>query len=107
MVLQNNGARLENEHLNELREKKKGKRKKYLDYSEGELYEKKHEWKLKQYKIINIYNDKELLKKKKKEIATINKYLKRIPSSFIDKIKDIIYPKKENLLASKKSRKRN
>ena len=66
MVLQNNGARLENEHLKELKEKKKGKRKKYLDYSEGELYEKKHEWKLKEYKIINIYNDKELLKKKEK-----------------------------------------
>ena len=34
MVLQNDGARLEKEHLNELRnEKKNGKRKKYLDYS--------------------------------------------------------------------------
>ena len=30
MVLQNNGARLEKEHLNELREKKNGKRKKNL-----------------------------------------------------------------------------
>ena len=72
MVLQNNGARLEEEHLNELRnENKNGKRKKYLDYSEegleGGLYKEKHKRELKEYKIINIYNDNELLKKRRKK----------------------------------------
>ena len=68
MVLQNNGSWLEKEHLNELRnENKNGKWKKYLDYSEGGLYKETHKWELKKYKIINIYNDKELLKKRRKK----------------------------------------
>ena len=64
-VLEIGGERLEREHLNELRnEKKKETKKKYLEYQEEELYAEKHEWELKKYKIINIYNDQELLKKK-------------------------------------------
>ena len=65
-VLEIGGARLEREHLNEIRNegKEECSRKKYLEYSE-DLYEEKYIWDKKKYKIINIYNDKELLKKKK------------------------------------------
>ena len=94
-VLKNGGARLEKEHLNELRNNEnEKKKKKYLEYLDENMYEE-HKWELKNgYKIINIYNDQDLLKKKKKEIIAIKKYLKRIPYSFTDKIKNLIYPKK-------------
>ena len=104
-VLQIDGARLEKEHLNELNEKK-NKRKKYLEYLD-DIYEEKHKWELrKKYKIINIYNDKELLKKKKKKIAEIKKYLKRISPSFTDRIKSIFYPKKRGFATIKKNQKK-
>ena len=76
---------------------KKNERKKYLEYSEN-IYEEKYKCKLKKkYKIINIHNDKELLKEKKKKIASIKKYLKRTPSSFMDKIKKYCLSK-ENII---------
>ena len=107
-VLKNGGARLEKEHLNELRkENEKKKRKKYLEYLDENIYQEKHKWELKnEYKLINIYNDQELLKKKKKEITAIKKYLKRIPSSFAEKIRKLLYPNKKEFISVKKIQKK-
>ena len=54
------GARLEIEHLKQIKE------------DEGE-YGDKHIWKKKDFKILKIYNDEELLKLKNKHITTLKK----------------------------------
>jgi hypothetical protein len=72
-ILQLEGARLELEHLKQIRKEEE---------DEGE-YGDKHIWKKKDFEILKIYNDEELLKLKNREIASLNKKLnKEIPKTY-------------------------
>ena len=78
-VIELDGARLELEHLNQIKGKGKGKKRK-------EDYGDKHIWEKKEFKILKIYNDEELLKFKRKEIASLKKNLNNIPKMYKKKL---------------------
>ena len=78
------GARLEIEHLKEIKkEEEKDEEEKDDDDDE---YGDKHKWEKKDYKILKIYNDQDLLKLKNKHIASLKKNLKTIPKSYKKKL---------------------
>ena len=69
-VIELGGARLEEEHLKQIRDKEG-------EYGEG------HKWELRNdFKIMKIYNDQTLLKEKKREIRALNKLLNDIPKFY-------------------------
>lgn len=72
-ILELGGAGLEDEHLKQIKE------------DEGE-YEDRHKWK-KDFKILKIYNDEELLKLKNRHIAALNKKLNKVPKLYKKLIK--------------------
>ena len=77
-ILELGGARLEIEHLKQIREEEG-------EEEEGE-YGDKHKWEKKNFKILKIYNDQELLKLKNKHIAALNKNLNKVPKLYKRKL---------------------
>ena len=73
-ILELEGARLEDEHLKQIKEKGEG------EYGDG------HKWEKKDFKILKIYNDEELLKLKNRHIAALNKNLNKVPKSYKKKL---------------------
>ena len=69
LIKQLGGASLETEHLKKIKHK------------EGE-YGDEHKWEKRDFQILTIYNDEQLLKHKNREIALMRKVLRSIPSKF-------------------------
>ena len=77
-VIELDGARLENEHLKQIKKK---------------VENEEHLWKKqKKYNIIRIYNDEQLLKSKMREIAGLKRVLKSIPKKYKKKLLKIENP---------------
>ena len=74
-ILELGGARLEIEHLKEIKEEEEN----------GE-YGDKHKWEKKAFKILKIYNDEQLLKLKNKHIANLKKNIKAIHGNYKKKL---------------------
>ena len=113
-ILELGGARLEYEHLKKIKEEEK-------EEENGE-YGDNHKWEKKDFKILKIYNDEELLKLKNKHIANLKKNLKMVHKLYKKKLIKIsnknpqvgkkigfiynYYKKKRELLTKKKKNSR-
>ena len=106
-IIELKGARLEPEHLNEIRKelnKEEGNEEKIEEEKEEKIDEKKaNEWENRQnLKFKLVYNQKELIKKAKKEIAIIRKKIKAKKKNSEKSKKNILKPKD---ILKKKARK--